>query len=41
MIKKVKNTVPWICVIKDYKVEEIARTFSRKNCKKQNKTNLG
>ena len=34
VIKKVKNTVPWRCVISDRKGEEIIR-FTKKNSKKQ------
>ena len=40
VIKKVKNTVPWTYVINDLNGEEIAGTFSEKNCKKQTKKNL-
>ena len=34
MIKKVKNTVPWIYVINDLKVEEIVGTFYEKELQK-------
>ena len=30
VIKKVKNTIPWACVISDLKGKEIVRTFYRK-----------
>ena len=35
MIKKVKNTVPWIYVIGDLKGEEIVGTFYKKKTTKQ------
>ena len=34
MIKKVKNTVPWTCVISDLKGKEIAGTFYEKDLQK-------
>ena len=34
MIKKVKNTVPWIYVINDLKVEEIVGTYYEKELQK-------
>ena len=34
MIKKVKNTVPWIYVINDLKGEEIVGTFYEKELQK-------
>ena len=40
VIKNVKNTVPWTCVIIDLKGEEIVGTFMKKNCKKQIKKSL-
>ena len=39
VIKKVKNTVPWIYVINDLNGEEIMRTFYEKNCKRRIKKN--
>ena len=39
MIKKVRNTVPWIYVIGDLKGEEIVGTFYKK--RQQSKSNLG
>ena len=30
MVKKVKNTVPWTCVISELNVEEIVGTLYRK-----------
>ena len=41
MITKVKNTVPWTYVISDLKSEEIAKCFTKKNCKTPIKNNLG
>ena len=40
MIKNVKNTVPWTCIISDLKGKEIAGTFMKKNFKKQIKKSL-
>ena len=37
MIKKVKNTVPWIYVISDLKGEEIVGTFYKKKQKTKQK----
>ena len=34
MIKKVKNTVPWIYVINDFNAEEIIGTFYEDELKK-------
>ena len=36
VIKKVKDTVPWICVIDDRNGEEISRTFYEKELQKIN-----
>ena len=36
MIKKVKITVPWTCIISDLNEQEIVRTFSQKELKKTN-----
>ena len=36
VIKKVKNTVPWICVISDFNSEEIVGTFYQKELPKTN-----
>ena len=36
MIKRIKSTVPWTCVISDIKGEEIVETFYRKELKKTN-----
>ena len=36
VIKKVKNTVPWIYVISDFKGEEIIETFYEKELQKTN-----
>ena len=36
MIKKIKSTVPWTCVISDIKGEEIVETFYRKELQKTN-----
>ena len=36
VIKKVKNTVPWICVISDLKGEKIGGTFYEKELQKTN-----
>ena len=41
VIKEVKNTVPWTCVINDLNGEEIIGTFMKENCRKQIKKNLG
>ena len=41
VIKKVKNTVPWIYVISDINVEEIATTFCEKKLQKTNQTEFG
>ena len=35
VIKEVKNTAPWTYIINGHNGEEIIRTFSGKNCKKQ------
>ena len=40
MIKKVKNTVLWTCVISDLNVEKIVEMFYKQNCKKQTKKSL-
>ena len=37
VIKKVKNTAPWIYVISDLNGEELPNRFTKKNCKKTNK----
>ena len=37
VIKKVKNTVPWVFVISDLNEEEIVRTFDRKELPKKHK----
>ena len=37
MIKKLKNTAPWIYVISDLNGEELPNRFTKKNCKKTNK----
>ena len=37
MIKEIKNTIPWTCVINDLKVEEIAGMFYEKELKKLKK----
>ena len=37
MIKKVKNTVPWIYVISDLNGEEIVKTFCKKELQKKKK----
>ena len=34
VIKKIKNTVPWIYVIDDFNGEEITGRFMKKNCKR-------
>ena len=36
MIKKVKNTVPWTCIISDLNEQEIVRTFFQKELQKTN-----
>ena len=36
MIKKVRKTVPWTCVIRDFNVEEIVGTFYEKEWQKTN-----
>ena len=36
MIKKVKNTVPWTCVINDLNGKEIVGTFYEKELQKTN-----
>ena len=36
MIKKVKITAPWTCIISDLNEQEIVRTFSQKELKKTN-----
>ena len=36
MIKKVKNTVPWTCVVSDLKGEEIVGTFYENELQKAN-----
>ena len=36
MIKKVKNTVPWTCVVSDLKGEEIVGTFYENELQKVN-----
>ena len=41
MIKKVKNTVPWIFVISNLNDEEIFESSIKNNCKKQIKQTLG
>ena len=41
MIKKVKNIVPWTYVTSDLKGKELLERSMEKNCKKQNKINLG
>ena len=40
LIKKVKNTVPWRCVISDLKGEEIVGTFMKNNYQKHIKKSL-
>ena len=37
MIKEIKNTIPWTCVINDLKVEEIAGMFYEEELKKLKK----
>ena len=37
VIKKVKNTVSWICIVSDLKGEEIVGTFYEKGLQKTNK----
>ena len=39
-IKKVKNTVPWVYVIKRLNDEELAWKFYKKNCKRKIKQSL-
>ena len=34
-VSKIKDTVPWTYVISDLNSEKIARSFMKKNCKKQ------
>ena len=41
VIKKVKNTVPWKCVINDLNNNEIIGTFYEKNYKRKININLG
>ena len=41
VITKVKNIVPWTYAISDLNGEEIVRTFSKTNCKKQIRKSLG
>ena len=36
MIKKVKNTVPWTCIISDLNEQETVRTFFQKELQKTN-----
>ena len=38
VIKKVKNTVPWTCVIENFHREEIVGTFNENKLKKTNQT---
>ena len=40
VIKKIKNTVPWVYAISDLNGEEIIGTFYEKELKKTNKKNL-
>ena len=40
VIRKVKNTVAWTCVINDLKGEELLESFTKENCKKQIKKSL-
>ena len=40
VINKIKNTVPWTCIINDLSVEEIIGTFYKKDCKRLIKKNL-
>ena len=40
LIKKVKNTMPWTCVISDLNGEEIVRMFYKKELQKQIKQSL-
>ena len=40
VIKKVKNTVPWIYVVNDLNGDEIVGAFTKTNLKKQDKKNL-
>ena len=40
VIKKVKNTVPWTCIIIDFKAKKLFEHFTKKNCKKQIKKSL-
>ena len=41
MIKQVKNTLPWTCVICDLNGEEIVGTFSKNELQKTNQTDFG
>ena len=41
LIKKVKNTIPWTYIIEAVNGEEIFGKFTKKNCKRQIKQNLG
>ena len=41
VIKEVKNTVPWTYVINNLNVDEIIRTFYKKELKKPTNKNLG
>ena len=40
LIKKIKNTVPWIYIISDFNGEEIVRTFYKKELQKTYHTKL-
>ena len=40
MIKKVKNTVPWTCVINDLNGEDIGGTFYENESQKTNQKEL-
>ena len=41
VIKKVKNTLPWTCFIKDLNGDEIIGRFYEKELQKTNQQNLG
>ena len=41
MIKQVKNTLPWTCVICDLNGEEIVGTFYKNELQKTNQTDFG
>ena len=41
MIKQVKNTLPWTCVICDLNGEEVVGTFYKNELQKTNQTDFG